>query len=497
MTQLRHATLALLAVVGFAQPGRADEGELPARAREGMRKAGGYWAATVASHGGYVWEYSTDLVTRRRGESRDLPSTTVWVQAGTPLVAQTFLRAYEVSAEKPFLEAAVAAARCLAWGQLESGGWHYSIEFDLRRNQHRYHHLDAGGAKLRNTTTFDDNNTQSAARFLMDVDRHVDDPEIDAAIQRALTCFLEAQYKGGNWDGAWPQRHPPPKRGYGALPTFNDNTMRDCLKTMLQAYRQYGKPEYLASVKRCIEFCLRAQQPDPQGAWAQQYDKDLKPAWARRFEPPSITGGESKGVADLLLDMYVELGDTRCLEAVRRAVAWYKRSRVGGTDERGVWARFYEVDTNRPLYFTKTYKLTHSDDDLPVHYAFKSNFGVNSLIRRFEQTETRGRERCLALRDRDKTPAEWAAAARELGPKVEEILAEQDELGRWVKAVPNTEQVRDKEGRVGYVRDKTRMLDMMYTQKFVRNMRVLADYLCAVQAGPQAPAPPALPARSD
>ena len=458
-------------------------GELCARAEAGMRKAGVHWARKVASHGGFVWEYSTDFVTRRRGESGDLPLSTVWVQAGAPMVGEVFLRVYEVTNDAVFLEAAVAAARCLAWGQLASGGWTYSIEFDLTRNRHRYHHLSAEQAKgLRNTTTFDDNNTQSATRFLMHVDEHVDDVEVTAAIDRALACFLAAQYGEGAWDGAWPQRYPPPKKGYGAYPTYNDNTMSDCVKTVLHAYRQYGKAEYLASVKRCLAFYLRSQQPDPQGVWAQQYDRDLKPAWARRFEPPSVTGAESCGNARLLMDMFLEFGDPQYLAAVGRAVDWYRRSRIGGSETSGRWARFYELGTNRPLYFTRTYKLVYTDDDLPVHYSFRSHYGVDDMIKRYEALRKKGREAQIRARERRRSQAEWRERMAGLIPKVEAILAAQDDLGRWVKVVPQRNLKRDKDGRISYEENTKKPLPMIYSRTLVRNMRLLADYAEASRA---------------
>ncbi len=465
--------------------GQSDQRSLAARAKAGMHKAGMYWAHHVASHGGYVWEYSTDLVTRRRGESGDLPSSTNWVQPpGTPTCGMTFLKAYEATHDSDYLDAAVAVAHCLAWGQLASGGWTYSIEFDLSRNRNRYLHLNPKATKgydrLRNTTTFDDNTTQSATRLLMAVDQYVDDPVITAAVDRALSCFLQAQYKEGKWDGAWPQRFPPPK-GYGAFPTFNDNTMSDCVRTMLVAARQYNDPRYMASVKRCLEFYLRAQLAAPQSTWAQQYDERLRPAAARRFEPVAVTGGESSGNMDLLMDMYIEFGDRRYLEAVGRAASWYESSRIGGTKENGIWARFYELETNRPLYFTRTYELVYTDDDLPVHYSFKGNYGVNSRIRRFQQITKRGRDYFLDRRDRKPTSDQRAATAKHLASSVETILKQLDDQGRWVRTVAKREQVRDKEGRVGYEEDPNVQLHMMYSTEFCQNVNRLADYLIAVQ----------------
>jgi len=461
--------IVLVAGIGLAA-------ELPERAREGLDKACAHWAGTVASRGGFVWEYSTDLVTRRRGESKDLPASTVWVQDGTPMVGEAFLAAYRATGDKAHLEAALAAGRCLAYGQLESGGWTYSIEFDPERNRHHYHHLDQGT----NTTTFDDDNTQSATRFLMRLDQYVDDPDITAAVERAIACFLKAQYRDGNWDGAWPQRYPPPEKGYGGLPTFNDNTMGDCVKTMLLAADLYDRQDCLDAVKRCLEFYLRSQQAPPQTTWAQQYDRELKPAWARKFEPPAVTGGESVGNCQLLMDMYERFGDPRHLDAVGKAVDWFRRSRIGGSEENGLWARFYEVGTNRPLYFTKTYELVYTDDDLPVHYSFQSNYGVNRMIARYERLRAAGPGRAAP----ERTAESYAAEAATLAPRVEALLAAQDELGRWVKLVPRQEQVRDEAGRVRVEADEQDKLPMMYSREFVRNANTLAAYLVAVQGGP-------------
>jgi PelA/Pel-15E family pectate lyase len=396
-----------------------------------------------------------------------------------------FVRAFEATGERCYLDAAVAAAKCLAWGQLASGGWTYNIEFDPSRNRNRYHHLDPQTTpryeRLRDVATFDDNTTQSATRLLMAVDKHVDDPTITKATQRALACFLTAQYKDGLWDGAWPQRYPPPKN-YGAYPTFNDNTMSDCVRTMLVAAKQYDDPRYMDSVKRCIEFYLRSQLPAPQTAWAQQYDEALRPAWARKFEPPAVTGGESAGNMLLLLDMYIEFGDQRYLDAVGRAVNWYRRARIGGTEEQGVWARFYELGTNKPLYFTRTYELVYTDDDLPVHYSFKSNYGVDARIQYYEQIRDQGRDFHRARRDHVNTPAESAALAKRQSSAIRGIIRSQDDLGRWVTVVASKEQVRDGQGRIGYVTDEATRLHMMYSSDFIENMEQLATYITALQS---------------
>ena len=494
------------------------------QARAGMRKAGEYWATQVASHGGYVWIYSgADIVSIRRGEAAALPLSVVWVQAGTPMVGEAFLHCYEATGEKLYLDAAVAAAHCLAWGQLESGGWTYSIGFDLTypRYRFRYHHLGpestplgAGYTRLRNISVFDDNTTQSATTFLMAMDRYVDDPVIDAAIQRALAMFLNAQYKGGRWDGAWPFRYPvksdteraaakrrenlekgfkglptETKTGpfsnlpYGHLPTFNDNAMADCARTMLAAWKQYRKAEHLDSVKRCLEFYLRAQLPDPQGGWAQQYEKDLAPAWGRAFEPPAVSGYETASNMTLMQEMYVEFGDKRYLESVARAAAWYRRS-VIGKDARGrdLWARFYEIGTNKPLYCTKAYPsvVTYSDADLRGGYTFKAAWGIRP-VQAYDEMVKVGLEEHRKKLNRQESIRTWEARANR-------VLGGQDELGRWVRMRNWPLLTRDANDRV-IIKEPARMRPLMYSNTFAQNMQTLADYIIEAQGGPKVTPP--------
>jgi PelA/Pel-15E family pectate lyase len=75
-----------------------------------------------------------------------------------------------------------------------------------------------------------------------------------------------------------------------------------------------------------------SQMPDPQPAWAQQYDANMHPAWARVFEPPSVTGGESQGIMRMLMVLYRETGDKKYLEPIPRALAYLKKSILPPTD---------------------------------------------------------------------------------------------------------------------------------------------------------------------
>ncbi|NCQ34182.1 hypothetical protein GW813_03690 [bacterium] len=186
------------------------------------------------------------------------------------------------------------------------------------------------------------------------------------------------------------------------------------------------------------------------------------------------------------MDMYIEFGDQRYLDAVGKAIDWYKRSRIGGTEDNGIWARFYEIGTNKPLYFTRKYELVYTDDDLPVHYSFKSGYGVNSRMKRYEQLKAKGRDYFLAQRNHVNTAEEWAAVTEGKADAVKKIIEAQDDQGRWVKVVAKTEQVTDKEGRIGYETDESTKLQMMYSSEFIANLQTLAEYVAAVQGGPKA-----------
>ena len=150
----------------------------------------------------------------------------------------------------------------LVRGQLASGGWADSIEFDpelRKKHAYRVDLADTAPGKRSNLTTFDDDKSQSAARFLMQLDQELkfQDAALHEAALYALDAFVQAQYP----NGAWPQRFSEPPvaaefpvvpaaipadwpREYGQVKytsyyTLNDGTMRDLVSTMLAAYDVY------------------------------------------------------------------------------------------------------------------------------------------------------------------------------------------------------------------------------------------------------------------
>ena len=119
-------------------------------------------------------------------------------------------------------------------------------------------------------------------------------------------------------------------------------------------------------MERGVDCVLRTQvQRDGQlTAWCAQHDeKTLAPAWARKYEPPSLSGHESAGIVRFLME--IERPTPAVIAAVEGAVAWFKAVAIHGvsvetfTDAEGrrdrrivadpsaepLWARFYELGT--------------------------------------------------------------------------------------------------------------------------------------------------------
>jgi hypothetical protein len=466
------AAVALASTATVSRRSTAADVGLRKQAAGALGRAAGYYRQ-LAVHGGYVWSYSQDLADRR-GETKTSP-TQIWIQPpGTPSVGQAFLRCYQVTRDAGYLDTAQAAADALAYGQLDSGGWHYMVDFDPGADKQLRRAIAATlpanqRAKRKNVTTFDDDTTQAAVRFLLAVTRTPDADQgrgrrVSDALGYALAGLLRAQYPNGAFPQAYtgqprndgdfrPGRAQIPKdwrelprvKEYWFHYTLNDHTHGDCVRTLLEAHRATGRTDLLDAAKRAGDFLLLAQLPDPQPAWAQQYTPDMHPAWARKFEPPAVASVESVGVCRTLIGLHLATGEAKYLEPIPGALAWLAKVRLPD----GRHARFYELGTDRPLYTTRAYEVTYKDDDLPTHYGFQVSPPVDAVAKLYDGVKAAGREAWL------KRPAK-APAARSLEAAVREAVAALDAKGRWL----------DPAGRIT-------------SQLFVRNAGVLCDYLAA------------------
>jgi hypothetical protein len=469
-----------------ARPALAQNSE---QVREAMHRAVHFFQDQASTQGGYVYQWSADLA-KREGEGQ-VEATTAWVQPpGTPAVAMAYLDAYRMCGDAVLLDAARQTADALLRGQLQSGGWDNRIEFDLQRRARYAYRTDLSregeksSSRRRNVTTLDDNKTQSVVSFLMQIDQELkfQDPQIHEAVIYALDCLVKAQYP----NGAWPQRYSefpepsndPPKQAsipsawprefpgedYAGFYTLNDNTISDVIVTLLDAWEIYRDERYLQAAIRGGEFFLRAQLPEPQPGWAQQYDRQMQPAWARKFEPPAVSGGESQGVMRTLVLLYRRTAMLRddakkFLDPLPSALAYYRRSLL----DNGKLARFYELGSNRPLFFNKQYELTYASDDLPTHYAFI----VSSKL---DQIEAEWKRALETPKDELWKPKQVRTLRRSesLDRQVMRVIDSLDTRGAWVEP-----------GRLRYHGDNDPTREVIRSETFIDNLRLLAGWLGA------------------
>jgi PelA/Pel-15E family pectate lyase len=225
------------------------------------------------------------------------------------------------------------------------------------------------------TDTIDNGATTTPMRFLALMVRATRDTRYRAAFDRGVDYLLAAQYPSGGWPQYFPLR-----KGYYSHITYNDDAMVSVL-TVLRAVAA-GKPPYdfadaarraraATAVARGIDCILRTQikQNRKLTAWCAQHDEtSLEPAWARNYEPPTLSGGESVGIVRFLMD--IEQPTPEMVAAINGAVAWFEGVAIHGVrleeftgadgkrDKRVVadpaaeplWARFYELGTNRPVF---------------------------------------------------------------------------------------------------------------------------------------------------
>lgn len=470
-------TLACSTTTANADMASQTPDKLVREAEAALRKAAEFFREQVAIEGSYVWRVSADM-TFRRGKAKTT-ATQGWAQPpGTPAVGLAYADAYQATGDRYYLEAARDAALALVETQLVSGGWSDVMEFDVESGKAWcYRRMMAtcnqkGPRKengARNASSMDDDITQSATRFLIVVDvlDQRRSPAIGEAARYALERLVEAQYPNGAWPIRLDRRVPKPEiaakagakarypkswsRSFTDVPSpeffvLNDHLIETSIRTLLLGHRHYGDGRLMQAALRAGDFLLAAQMPAPQNGWAHVYNSAMEPIWGRQFEPPALASWETASTISALLILYHYAGFDRYLSAIGPAVEWLENAQIGEK----LWARFYELKTNRPLYMTSDYKLTYKDDDLPGHYGFQDRFGIPEILESYRRAVAQGHAGPVAK-----------AAAKEpdgdLAAKAEAIIASLDEQGRWLEE------------------------DMIPSDIFVDNIKTLSRFIAALR----------------
>jgi hypothetical protein len=260
----------------------------PAVITAAMKKAVTYAHTHLAREGGYASSYDKE---GKIGEVEHGKSPTIIsIQPhGTTTMGLAMLKAYQATGDGVFLSAAKDAAKSLLKCQLATGGWDSDFDFDPEKVK-KYHlrsDLDAGDkepGKRRNSSTLDDNKTESALLFLLEMTHEPackDDAELKRCTKFAFDALLAAQAP----IGAWPQQFSGPADAtapvlnasypetwsrtfpavkYTGFYTLNDDNLQQIAKVLFRAYELEKDERYLAALKKLGEFFILAQMPEPQ-----------------------------------------------------------------------------------------------------------------------------------------------------------------------------------------------------------------------------------------
>jgi hypothetical protein len=458
--------------VAAVAPLAAQTAETPLRqqAQQALRQAVEFYRTQVARHGGYVYYYSLDLQ-QRIGEGVASPDTIFVQPPGTPTVGLAYLRAYAATGEPYYLAAAQEAAEALVYGQLQSGGWTQVIHFSGGQSPGRLGRYRHGRGGSWNVSSLDDGQTQAALELLMRVDealrfRH---GAIHEAAQYGLAALLAAQFPNGAFPQVWTQavearpivaaRFPDYDwktqgrvKNYWDYYTLNDDLAGTVADTLITAHQVYGDDKYRAALRKLGDFLLLAQMPEPQPGWCQQYNDAMHPIWARKFEPPAITAGESQDVMETLIEIARYTGEPKYLALLPRALAYFRKCLLPD----GQLARYYELRTNRPLYMNAQYELTYDDSAVPAHYGWKVPSRLEVIERSYEASR-RG------------SPDEDPRPLQALEAEVRTVIAELDAQGRWISVYAGQRLVGQPKFAEGF--------RYLSSAVFSRNVEVLSEYL--------------------
>jgi len=233
-------------------------------------------------------------------------------------------------------------------------------------------------------STIDNNATTRPMRFIALIYSATKEPRFKQSFERGLQYLLAAQYDNGGWPQYWPLLGD----SYYSRVTFNDGAMINVME-LLQSigtediYKfvpEQLKIEATVAVAKGLNFILQAQikQNGRLTLWcAQHHEITLAPAWARAYEPPSLSGSESVGIVRFL--MSIDNPSEAVVHSVESAVSWFRDNAIigfrmkknklsnGGVDPQlieapaapPIWARFYELQTNRPLYMDRDSKINY------------------------------------------------------------------------------------------------------------------------------------------
>ncbi|MFA0924585.1 pectate lyase [Xanthomonas fragariae] len=264
--------------------------------------------------------------------------------------------------------------------QTASGGWSKqykgaAVDYTRTFTAAEIAELQQPGRK--DDATIDNKATTYEIGYLSTLYKTEKNAKYVAAAKRGVDYLFKAQYA----NGGWPQFYPD-LSSYHHQITYNDEAMVRVLNLLQDISQGKGdtgallRASHGARARRAVRKglkCVLATQVRIGGTltiWGAQYDEvTLTPDKARAYELASLASSESVGVVRFLMRQHNP--SARIKRAVDAAARWFDTHRMHDlatrkvddpTQETGkdvilvaqpgasLWARFYDLQHQRPLY---------------------------------------------------------------------------------------------------------------------------------------------------
>ncbi|GMA97307.1 pectate lyase [Pelosinus sp. IPA-1] len=257
--------------------------------------------------------------------------------------------------------------------------------------------LNAGTRK----STIDNDTTSTQIRLLGKVYSETKIEKYKTGFYKGLDYLLNGQLENGGW-----QQFFPVATGYQKLITINDDAITNVLELMRdienkeeglafvdERHIAQGKIAYNKGLNMLLNTQIRVN--GKKIAWCQQYTPDtLEPVMGRSFELASVSSQESAKVVRFL--MSIDNPSLEVIDAIQSAVLWLDSVKINGikvqekkdpTTDSGLdrmivndpkapplWTRFYEIESNKPLFANRDSSKKYSYWEVSTERRTKYNW---------------------------------------------------------------------------------------------------------------------------
>lgn len=281
----------------------------------------------------------------------------------------------------------IALADSIVQYQLSDGGW--------RKD------MTTSSSGSWGKSTIDNDTTTSQIKVLAKTYNQTKNTKYLTACQKGIDLLLNSQYSNGGWPQVFNDAGT-----YHAHITYNDNAMIHVMYLLTDVSKKSGDYTFIDStrasrassaIQKGIQCFLNTQiiVNGVKTAWCQQHDEvTLKPASARAYELPSNCTSESVSIVNYLKG--ISNPGTEITNAINSAVNWFAQVKILGikvvdtgndrivvndTTAPPIWARFYEIGTNKAMFVDRDgsihYQLSEISQERRAGYAWYGDWPKN------------------------------------------------------------------------------------------------------------------------